>query len=367
MRLLYIANIRLPTERAHSVQTVKMCEAFAQNNVETTLVVPTRIKNIKEDPFTYYAVSRCFKIVTLPIFNLERLGDIGYVLNLVQFTVVASIYAISQRDAWIYSRDEALIYFLSFFRKKLVWETHGWKWNFRVATLFKRVHKIVAITHAAKQRYVRSGVKERHIIVAPDGIDESFFDSAISKDEARRRLELPIDGKIAMYIGLLDEWKGFRTLAETAPALKKEGYRVVIVGGTTEQLKSKYPDVIFLGFIPYKSLAMVQTAADVLVIPNSAKSIVSSEYTSPLKLFAHMASGIPIVASRLPSLREVLDDATAYFFEPDNAENLAKVVVYAFTHEEESKEKAREALARARDYTWAKRAEKILASIKANL
>ena len=65
--------------------------------------------------------------------------------------------------------------------------------------------------------------------------------------------------------------------------------------------------VTFTGLMPPAEVAARLREADVLVLPNPASAI-SSEFTSPLKLFEYMASGRPIVASDLPSLREVLRD-----------------------------------------------------------
>lgn len=43
MRLLYLANARLPTEKAHGYQICKMCEAFARTGAEITLMYPQEI------------------------------------------------------------------------------------------------------------------------------------------------------------------------------------------------------------------------------------------------------------------------------------------------------------------------------------
>ena len=54
MKLYYIANARIPTEKAHGVQIMKMCEAFVDAGHEVKLIVPKRKNPIQEDPFAYY-------------------------------------------------------------------------------------------------------------------------------------------------------------------------------------------------------------------------------------------------------------------------------------------------------------------------
>ena len=55
MKLKYLANIRFPTEKAHGIQIMSMCEAFAANGLAVELAVANRAVSdrfvkIKEDP-----------------------------------------------------------------------------------------------------------------------------------------------------------------------------------------------------------------------------------------------------------------------------------------------------------------------------
>lgn len=369
MKITYVANIRVPSERAHAIQIMKMCETFAALGNDVELLVPDkRSKHSRigetEDPFAYFGVR--------PLFSVTRLGwrhysehKLGSFLGFLQFSMLALARVWRTRPDIVYSRDESIVYSFSFFIDNLVWETHGWKRNARVARIGRRVKKIVAITEAAKKRYLESGFAGATILVAPDGVDDSFF-APVDKGEARRELGLPVGATIALYAGLLDKWKGYKTLLAASPRLTSSGVSVVVVGGTDEQiapLRAAHPEVTFTGFIPYRRLPLVQAAADVLVIPNSAASVVSAEYTSPLKLFAHMAAERPIVVSDIASLREVLDDASAYFFAPDDSEALARAVVLALSDTDGAARRARHAKELVRRYTWERRAENILSFI----
>jgi glycosyltransferase involved in cell wall biosynthesis len=101
-------------------------------------------------------------------------------------------------------------------------------------------------------------------------------------------------------------------------------------------------------------------AADALVLPNTALDIISARFTSPLKLFAYMASGKPILASDLPSIREVLDDTCAYFFTPDDAQNLARGVEKVLSDATGAAERGHEAREKVKAYSWKARAARIL-------
>lgn len=53
MKITYIANIRIPTEKAHGYAIMKMCEQFAKLGASLDLVVPDRRNQLKEDPFYF--------------------------------------------------------------------------------------------------------------------------------------------------------------------------------------------------------------------------------------------------------------------------------------------------------------------------
>ena len=200
--------------------------------------------------------------------------------------------------------------------------------------------------------------------MAHDGVGLETFAHTESNEATRRRLNLPLDKKIALYIGRLDGWKGIETLCEAAHLLREDTV-VAVIGGEpmqVEDLSAKYPEVRFLGYRPYRELADNQAAADVLVLPNTGRDKVSVRFTSPLKLFTYLASGKPIVASDLPSIREVLDESMAYFFTPDDPASLARGIVLALS-DPQAQEKARIARSEAKRYTWRARAERILRAV----
>src|SRR3989344_3497342 len=314
MKITYIANIRFPTERAHGIQIGKTCEALALAGAHVELVVTNRATGIAEDVQTYYHLRRAFPIHRVPVPDIVHWGRLGFLVESIFFALGARRHA---GKGVVYCRDE---------------------WVLAVLMIL--------------------GVRAA---VPPEDCA-----SPAPKEEVRKRLGLPREAKLAMYIGGLDGWKGSDTLYAAAQKLP-EDVIVAVIGGKKEDVPTpsgRPPRVRFLGPRPYTELADNQAAADVLVLPNTGASEISVRFTSPLKLFTYMASGVPIVTSDLPSIREVIDEKVAFFVPADNPDALAEGIMQALENMGDATRRAHAARALLLDYTWTKRAKRIVAFLE---
>ncbi|MBD3305984.1 glycosyltransferase, partial [candidate division KSB3 bacterium] len=234
--------------------------------------------------------------------------------------------------------------------------------------MLRQVDGMIVITHGLKRLYAGMGLDERKILVAPDGIESKRLHGVPDKFAARQHLQLPLEKKILCYTGHLFPWKGVYTLAASAQYLPDD-VMIYLVGGMEDEVRAmrqfidwqQLSQVIATGYVPYADVPRYLGAADVLVLPNTAKASISREYTSPLKLFEYMAARRPIVASDLPSLREILThQATAYLVPPDNPEALAKGIIAVLEDETLRAQMVRTAYAAVQEYTWERRGRNIL-------
>jgi glycosyltransferase involved in cell wall biosynthesis len=227
----------------------------------------------------------------------------------------------------------------------------------------QRARAIIAVTkYYADEIPALWGITSAKVLYTPDAVDVDDFLHPEPAADARKRLGLPLDKKIALYAGRIDSWKGVDTLLD-ASELLPANVQIAIIGGTEEQiaqLQPRYPRVRFLGYRPYNELPDNQSAADVLVLTGDPSSAVAQFYTSPLKLFTYMASGIPIIATDLPSFRDVLSEREAYFFE-SNAAALAEALMFVVAHPEDAAGRAAAARQKVQEFSWDKRARAISA------
>jgi len=101
-------------------------------------------------------------------------------------------------------------------------------------------------------------------------------------------------------------------------------------------------------------------AVDILVLPNSGKTEISRNRTSPMKMFEYMASKRPIIASNLPSIREILNENNAILVKSDDSEYLANNINLTFKETDFANKISIQAHKDVQDYNWNKRVEKIL-------
>ena len=165
------------------------------------------------------------------------------------------------------------------------------------------------------------------------------------------------------------QWKGAKTLLEAA-RLSGEDILFVFVGGTKKDIgafKSQAginKNILVAGHQPYQEIPFWLKAADLLVLPNSGEEDISRYWTSPMKMFEYMASGQPIVASDLPSLREVLNENNAVLVEPDNPKALAEGINKTLKNSAFSANISARALKDVQKYSWINRAKNIYEIIR---
>lgn len=370
MKILYTTNVRIPTQKAHGIQVMQMCRSFARANASVELMVPRRINTLQENPFRYYGIEKTFKITkiaTLDTIILDRwLGPAAYWIQLLTFYVAtATCLLFGSRKRVVYTRDSVGV-LLRLLGYRVFCEVHDIPARSNMfLRLLSYASGIITITQGLKDDLVERGVAKERVSVAPDGVDLDRFDIAESKTEARELLGLPQDKKIVLYTGHLYHWKGVDVLVRAAVKLKN--VQVILLGGSAEEqedLRMRVgmvsEHVSFIGAVPHNRVPMWLAAADVLVLPNSGKTQISRSYTSPLKMFEYMASKRPIVASSLPSIREVLNDGNAHLVEPDNPEALHEGLEKALHGAEGIAQRAYDDV---KKYLWENRTRNILKSI----
>src|SRR3990167_2333302 len=390
INITYITNVRLPTSKAHGLQIMKSCEAFSNVGVTVKLITP-RLKPIsKENPFTYYGVSKNFILQKTPILELvpyeKWLGPLaGYIQNL-SFSIVAIFLGTIRgwfSDATIiYTRDYMSAFCLTLFGYKPVIELHDYRsknYRWRINYILRNAHAIIVNSEGTLST-LRSHYKidDSKVLVVPNGVDIPFFNIPQSKDESREILGLPSGKNIIGYIGSLETVgieKGIHTLINAFANLldKYDDIILLIVGGPNDLIEEykkeaasvEVPNdkIIFLGHVSYKKIPMFLRAIDIAVIPLPNNQF--GQTTSPIKLFEYMAAGKTILASDLPSLRKYLGEQSAEFFEPSNPYNLVAHLKKLIDNPHLAKLLATNALNDSSKYTWEARANRILNNIYA--
>jgi len=366
LRLLYLANMRLPTERAHGIQIMNTCSALAATGAGVMLVVPTRHNNITEEPFEYYGLAKNFSIKRLTCPDTTRYGTIGNIFQSFMFSLLTFLFVLQEKRKYdvIYSRHESLLLLPSLvFNKPVFWESHAGKVSFIARIVLRRMAGLVTITSGGRDFYVAQGISSERILVAHDGVDLEKFVVRESKEECRKKFNLPLDKKIVAYTGsiALYEWKGVNVLLEAARLSNDADILFLFVGGNkdeTGRMKKRYlsANILFISKRPYPEVPYYLKAADVLVLPNKKGNEISEKFTSPMKLFEYMASGTPIVASNLPSLKEILSEEMAMFFEPNDPGDLLRAIEETFGDCRSAEERAGRAVADVSRYSWRMRA-----------
>jgi len=384
VRILYFADIRFPLERANGIQTMETCHALAARGHDVDLIVRPDTHTPARDPFEYYGLEPTphLRIERAPVSGPMAARRLGYL------AFAAGRSAGRGRADVLFTRDLAVASLLIGLPRRLrppvVYESHGY--SPEVAAALPGMLSTAVAPSASKLR--RLAAREARVWQGADGyvtITAALAADLTARHGPRDRLAVIPDGArispaenvefdaaeaepVVAYAGHLYPWKGVDVLLEALALVPNA--RGLIVGG-----HAKEPDlgrlqalaqqleisdrVTFTGMVEPARVPELLRSASVLALPNPASAI-STRFTSPLKLFEYLAAGRAIVASDLPSIREILHDGVdALLVAPGDANDLADALRRLLGDPAFATQLARAAFDAAPEYSWERRAERL--------
>src|SRR3989344_2635311 len=153
MTIQYLAFVRLPTEKAHGLQIMKTCEAFAHAGARIELAIGRQGRG---DPFATYGVKKNFSLSILRGPDLVSWGSLGFIFSLLWFSEVAARQSAFWEADIIYSRDALILLQYIFLRRTLVYEAHQ-KPNLVSRFVARRAYRLVVISRALAEAYGSAG------------------------------------------------------------------------------------------------------------------------------------------------------------------------------------------------------------------
>ncbi len=186
-------------------------------------------------------------------------------------------------------------------------------------TWTRTVDRYIALTEFARRKFVQGGLPAEKIVVKPNCVDPDPGERAAT------------EGDYALFVGRISEEKGTPTLLHAWQKLSERiPLRIVGDGPALEALKNEamlkgLHNVQFIERQSREGIMAAMKAARFVIFPSQLYE------NMPLTILEAFACGVPVLASRLGAMQEMVQEGrTGMFFEPNDAEDLARVVSSAW-------------------------------------
>jgi glycosyltransferase involved in cell wall biosynthesis len=224
--------------------------------------------------------------------------------------------------------------------------------------VFKKILNCTDLIIALSEQIVESSrfLKDfsQKAIVIPNGIDPTYANIRLTKDEARRMIGVPINAKIILFVGSLTKLKGYHILLEAMKDVvtKVPDAIAIFVGPYMERReatnwqKSMDHYVIFRGPLPHKELRLYYKAADVFVLPSFSEGF-------PNTLLEAASFGLPLIVSDLEQLKAiVIDGFNGLIAKKGDPKSFAEKIIRVLCNDELKNTMGNNSRNFSKRYTW---------------
>ncbi len=191
--------------------------------------------------------------------------------------------------------------------------------QWRRGTWLRDIDLYIAAAEFTRKKYIQRGIPPEKIVLKPHFV---YPEPKLQPQERR--------GNYALYLGRLSQEKGVDVMLNAWRALSDFPLKVVGTGPEEQKLKKAVSDegmknIEFTGFCGPQECEAHLRGAKFVIIP----SVCYENF--PRVVVEAFACGLPIIASRLGSLAELVEDGkTGILVEPGNASELSKKIRWCF-------------------------------------
>jgi glycosyltransferase involved in cell wall biosynthesis len=208
----------------------------------------------------------------------------------------------------------------------------------RVRRALQSVDVIAAVSDSIRDRITALGISPQKVAVLPAAVDRKIFFPA-PRQQARRRLDVPADGQILVWVGRMVAVKALDILldaiAALMPAWPKLRLYLIGDGPLRRSLESNVAaqgltrHVVFIGRVPHRDLPDYYRAADVTVLPSEWEGM-------PNTLIESHACGTPFVASAVGAIPQLANRDLDELVTPGDRAQLAAAIAKCLRRNGES-------------------------------
>jgi glycosyltransferase involved in cell wall biosynthesis len=227
----------------------------------------------------------------------------------------------------------------------------------------------VTVIDTIRETMIANGMPPEKVITLHNGFNRLFMERQPEKAQQWREKLLQNQREyLVVYSGALQQFKGIDVLIEVAKEMPNVQF--ACAGGKPAEVehyqklsqKQQVPNIAFLGYLLHNELPSLLQAADILAHPHCSGQ--AATFTSPLKLFDYFASGVPVVATEIPSLTQFKStEAIAAWCEPDNSHQFAESLRQALAKYPRKITGYDHIIKFVQQFSWENRAAKILSYV----
>jgi glycosyltransferase involved in cell wall biosynthesis len=384
---IYFTNASIPKEDAASlIHDVNSANAAANLGYNAALVCIDRSINAYNPvkwifPFNpkkpslrilnFYNVSNRLKIVKLPMPWLVDSGKIKFANSQIVASKYYFPFHILKKAAIVHTMDFLIASEAIKKGVPVIFEReHFENFNYPANLINNELLQVViTVAENVKQNLIKNGMPPKKIHKLHIGLNSSFLKrELLQAANWRNRMLKNGKEKLILYSGGLYKFKGVDLILEVAKKLPD--YQFVLAGAGCHfeeyqnMVKSRnLKNVELLGYVPHSQLVGVLQAADILIHPHLSGK--ASTFTSPLKFFEYMASGVPVATSEILPLKEFKNKKLAInWCKPDCVSSFAQCIEQTLKKYPRKEKGYIQNIQFAKQFTWEKRIEKILSFVE---